>query len=137
MDNPSELEYFSLNITLLRSKRGWSQKEFATRIGTGIGPSTVSNWEKGVAFPQLADFVRVYKLFGVTPSELFKPVERSLVLMEKALRAKNAMEAREAEREKEGLQSSSREEDRLRITRLEKELASIKKHLPKATVKKI
>lgn len=57
--------------------------------------------------------------------------------MEKALRAKNAMEAREAEREKEGLQSSSREEDRLRITRLEKELASIKKHLPKATVKKI
>lgn len=64
----SELTYFSINIQRLRTARGLSQQALATALD--VARTTISNWEKGVAYPLFGDLIRLANLFGVTLNDL-------------------------------------------------------------------
>lgn len=71
MTPPIQLTFFSANITLLRTVHGYTQSQIAKEFG--IGRTAVSNWEKGVAYPQFTDAVRLANLHGVTLDQLVMP----------------------------------------------------------------
>jgi transcriptional regulator with XRE-family HTH domain len=51
-------------IRELREERGWSQFELAVK--TGVTPSTISNWERGMTEPKVSQLRRLAELFGVS-----------------------------------------------------------------------
>ncbi|MBT2732082.1 helix-turn-helix transcriptional regulator [Carnobacterium sp. ISL-102] len=53
-------------ITLLRSRFGWTQQELADRIG--FSKQTISNWETGLKVPRMGAIQRMSDLFGVSIS---------------------------------------------------------------------
>ena len=55
-------------IAMLRRKQGWSQEQFAERVG--VSRQTVSKWETGTSVPELEKLVAISRCFGVTVDQL-------------------------------------------------------------------
>ena len=55
-------------IRLYRERAGLSQVELAERAG--LKPSTVSNWEQGLAYPQYRGIKILCKIFGCSADDL-------------------------------------------------------------------
>ena len=55
-------------ISSLRRKQGWSQEQFAERVG--VSRQTVSKWETGVSVPELEKLLLISQCFGVTVDQL-------------------------------------------------------------------
>lgn len=51
-------------ISLLRSRFGWTQQELADKIG--YSKQTVSNWETGLKSPRMGAIQKIADLFGVS-----------------------------------------------------------------------
>lgn len=51
-----------------RLERGWSQREFAAKLGKP--PATVSAWETGRSLPELPSLLRLGEVFEVAPGRL-------------------------------------------------------------------
>ena len=56
------MSIFSKRIKQLRADRGWSQQEFANRMG--VTRSAVGNWEQGLREPDYTTLERVADLFN-------------------------------------------------------------------------
>ena len=59
-------------IASLRRKQGWSQEQFAERVG--VSRQTVSKWETGASVPELEKLVIISRCFGVTVDQLLGDV---------------------------------------------------------------
>lgn len=59
-----DLKFFKQNIKILRKLKGWSQRELAELLGVTTG--SVSNYETGISYPGLRDFVQLCSLFDVS-----------------------------------------------------------------------
>ena len=55
-------------IASLRRKQGWSQEQFAERVG--VSRQTVSKWETGTSIPELEKLVLMSQCFGVPIDQL-------------------------------------------------------------------
>ena len=55
-------------IASLRRKQGWSQEQFAERVG--VSRQTVSKWETGASVPELEKLMLISQCFGVTVDQL-------------------------------------------------------------------
>ena len=60
-------------IRELREERGWTQLDLAYRLG--VGPNTVSNWERGKTVPRVSELRRLAALFGVCSDDIILPGE--------------------------------------------------------------
>jgi transcriptional regulator with XRE-family HTH domain len=59
------------NIKRLRTKKGWSQRELATRSGL-VHPAAIGHYERGRRTPGLANLERLAKALKVSVTELLK-----------------------------------------------------------------
>ena len=59
------------NIAFLRRCKGWSQKDFAEKLG--IGADSVSRFENGVVAPRFERLKRIAEILGCNLSDLFMP----------------------------------------------------------------
>ena len=57
-------------IITLRKKNGWSQEEFAEKVG--VSRQAISKWESAQSVPDLDKILRMSELFGVTTDFLLK-----------------------------------------------------------------
>ena len=73
-----DLEYIGNRIRALRLERGLTQSEFADLLC--ISFQAVSNWERGIASPDLDNIVRIAELFGTTVDELLRQRGEDLFL---------------------------------------------------------
>jgi len=62
------LTNFSANVAALRKALGYSQEDLAARLK--VARTTISNWEKGVAYPSFADLLELALTLKVTMDEL-------------------------------------------------------------------
>jgi transcriptional regulator with XRE-family HTH domain len=65
---------FGALVTVLRAGKGWSQAEFARRLG--YDPSYVGRVERGRQSPTLRFIAAVARPFGLRPSQLLAQAER-------------------------------------------------------------
>lgn len=56
-------------VSLLRREKGWTQAEFADRLG--ISPQSISKWECGVGFPDVTLFPAIAETLSVPIGVLF------------------------------------------------------------------
>lgn len=61
---------FSDKIITLRKKNGWSQEEFAERLG--VTRQSVSKWESGQSQPDISKIIQISDIFEVTTDYLLK-----------------------------------------------------------------
>ena len=66
---------FSEKIMNLRKSKGWSQDEFAQRLG--VTRQTVSKWELDKTVPDMNKLMEISKLFGISLDELTNNIETS------------------------------------------------------------
>ena len=59
---------FSKQLKLFREKQNMSQKAFAE--GIGAKNTTVSNWEKGIARPDIDMIAKICEVLSVSPNDL-------------------------------------------------------------------
>ncbi len=59
---------FQFQIAPLRKQHGLSQQQLAALLG--VAPQTVSKWETGVTFPDIALLPQLSGIFGVSVDEL-------------------------------------------------------------------
>lgn len=62
------LTNFSANVAALRKGLGWSQEDLASRLK--VARTTISNWEKGVAYPSFSDLLELAIVLRTTMDEL-------------------------------------------------------------------
>lgn len=62
------LTNFSTNVAALRKGLGYSQEDLANRLKAGR--TTISNWEKGVAYPSFSDLLALAIVLRTTLDEL-------------------------------------------------------------------
>jgi transcriptional regulator with XRE-family HTH domain len=55
-------------IRALRQERGWTQLEFANRLG--VTPATVFNWERGKYEPKASQLRAMARAFGVSMDDI-------------------------------------------------------------------
>ena len=60
--------YFGPNIRRLRKAMGWSQKDFAKRIGKKN--SAISSYENDSQIPTLETIIEMAEVFGISVDEL-------------------------------------------------------------------
>lgn len=73
------------NISILRKKRGITQMELSNKLG--ISFQAVSNWERGVAMPDISNLKQLAKVLGTTTDEILgeeKPVHNISATEEEA-----------------------------------------------------
>lgn len=70
MTDKKQKEIFARNLSMLISKKGISQKEFADSIGSS--PQVVNTWLHGNAFPRMGKVQRIADYFGVLKSDLLE-----------------------------------------------------------------
>ncbi len=63
-------EYIKNNVHALRSKKSFTQEEFAQKIG--VSRQTVIAIEKGNYTPSVLLAIKIARVFGVTVEEVFK-----------------------------------------------------------------
>ena len=73
-----DLKLIGNRIRELRLERGFTQSEFADLLC--ISFQAVSNWERGIASPDLDNLVRIAELFGTTVDEILRPKSEDLFL---------------------------------------------------------
>ena len=61
------------NIKRLRNERCLSQEQLADQLG--VTRQTVSDWERGVSFPDLATLERIAQVFATSVDSLIYPVQ--------------------------------------------------------------
>ena len=66
------------NIRDLRKKRNLTQQDFAEALGVSF--QAVSNWERGIAPPDLANTLAIASYFEVMLDDLFRPASQDLYL---------------------------------------------------------
>jgi transcriptional regulator with XRE-family HTH domain len=59
----------SKNIVKYREKKGFSQKELASRLG--VTPSRISNWEQGANCPTIDILFEVCKILNVSINDIY------------------------------------------------------------------
>lgn len=64
-----DLNDFCNIVSLLRREKGWTQAEFADRLG--ISPQSISKWECGVGFPDVTLFPVIAETLSVPIGVLF------------------------------------------------------------------
>lgn len=64
-----DLYNFCNIVSLLRREKGWTQAEFADRLG--ISPQSISKWECGVGFPDVTLFPAIAETLSVPIGVLF------------------------------------------------------------------
>ena len=74
-----EVKVLGERIKALRKVRGMTQSEFAKALCVSF--QAVSNWERGIAPPDLDNLMRVASFFGVLIDELLKEAKEALSLM--------------------------------------------------------
>ena len=62
------LTNFSSNVAALRKGLGFSQEDLAQKLK--VARTTISNWEKGVAYPSFADLLQLALTLDTTMDEL-------------------------------------------------------------------
>ena len=65
-------------IKELRTKRGLTQNEFAKEIHVSF--QAVSNWERGIAPPELENLIRIAEYFGILTDDLLRSKSEELYL---------------------------------------------------------
>jgi transcriptional regulator with XRE-family HTH domain len=68
LDASAMLTNFSANVAALRKALGFSQEDLAAKLK--VARTTISNWEKGVAYPSFADLLELALVLKVTMDEL-------------------------------------------------------------------
>ncbi len=63
------LNQFCNIIASLRKKKGWTQTVFAEKLG--ISPQSISKWERGVGYPDIALFPVLAELLEVPISVIW------------------------------------------------------------------
>ncbi len=63
------LNQFCNIIASLRKKKGWTQTVFAGKLG--ISPQSISKWERGVGYPDIALFPVLAELLEVPISVIW------------------------------------------------------------------
>lgn len=63
------IENFATNLTKLRLNANLSQKDLATQLG--VSTQTISNIEKGKAYPTFTNLEKIANYFEATPTQLF------------------------------------------------------------------
>lgn len=58
----------ALTLKALRVNAGLDQKSAAATLG--ITPETLSNWERGITFPNVPQITALEKLYGTTYAEI-------------------------------------------------------------------
>lgn len=76
-----DLHNFCNIISQLRRKKGWTQTDFAGRLG--ISPQSVSKWECGVGFPDVTLFPAIAETLSVPIGMLFGEKNETEEKMEK------------------------------------------------------
>ncbi len=75
----------------LKEKRvsaGLSQREVADKMGYST-PQFVSNWERGISHPPIAQLKKLAELYGIRAEDLFETfLEREIESIKKDLRRK-------------------------------------------------
>lgn len=67
-------ENFGINLARIRTKRNMKQREIAEALY--LTPQTVSKWEQGQTFPELANVIRIADILNVSVEELLKEPEK-------------------------------------------------------------
>ena len=73
-----DLKYVGSRIRALRLERGLTQSEFANLMC--ISFQAVSNWERGIASPDLDNIIPIADLFGITIDDLLRSKSEDLFL---------------------------------------------------------
>ena len=60
----------STNLIRLRDQNGWSQEQFAEKLG--VARSTVAKWESGKGVPKIDTLIVMSDLFDVTLDNLIR-----------------------------------------------------------------
>lgn len=71
------IEAFPRNFKELRNKFGYTQLEVADKLE--VAPQTISKYEKGIAFPPGEKIQAILDLFKISPNELFRSEEGTLL----------------------------------------------------------
>ena len=66
---------FPNQLKKLRTKRGWSLTDMATKFKKQKSRQVVSNYEKGSSYPSIADLFEIAQLFDVGFDELLTGIE--------------------------------------------------------------
>ena len=66
---------FSEKLMSLRKSKGWSQDEFAQKLG--VTRQTVSKWELDQTAPDMNKLIEMSKLFGISLDELVNDIENA------------------------------------------------------------
>ena len=70
MPNDGNPIYLSVNLRVLRKMQGWSQEEFAEKVGLNRG--NIASYEKGSAEPKICNLLKFAKIFRVSIIDLTK-----------------------------------------------------------------
>ena len=73
-----DLHILGNRIKELRGQRGLTQNAFAEALH--VSPQAVSNWERGIAPPELENLIRIADYFGVLVDDLLRPKREELFL---------------------------------------------------------
>ena len=73
-----DLKELGSRIRELRRENGLTQSEFAEKLCVSF--QAVSNWERGIAPPELENLMRIASCFGVLVDELLQPRAKKLVM---------------------------------------------------------
>lgn len=57
-----------VTLKMLRAGANLTQEQIAEKLG--ISPSTWSKWENGKTFPDVADIIKIEKLFNISYSDI-------------------------------------------------------------------
>lgn len=69
-----DLQPIGRRIYELRKQRGLTQTAFAEALH--VSPQAVSNWERGIAPPELENLIRIADYFGVSIDDLVRPANK-------------------------------------------------------------
>ena len=66
------MQYIPNNLRALRIQKGMYQKDIAKYLSMR-GMARVSRWESGLAYPDVANFMKLMELFQVNARDIYPP----------------------------------------------------------------
>ena len=73
-----DIQFIGQRLKELRKKKGITQSAFADCMH--VSSQAVSNWERGIAPPDLDNLVRIAEFFGILVDELLRDLSDRLIL---------------------------------------------------------
>ena len=73
-----DLKLIGKRIRELRIKKGLTQSKFAEELF--VSSQAVSNWERGIAPPELENLISIASFFGVLVDDLLRPANQELYI---------------------------------------------------------